>query len=99
MVAVVLEDAEVPADVAAWHDNMHGDDNSDDDNSDGRYDTHEHGVAVDVVLQADAAVRADVAVVVRMHTCLPADKIMRICTFSYYTSAKAIPQVLTINYQ
>ena len=89
---MVLEDAEVPVDVAAGHDNTHGDDNSDDDNSDARYDTHEHGVAVDEVHQAatgDGVVRADVVVAVRMHTCLPADKIMRICIVSYHRWCKS----------
>ena len=103
MASVVLADAEVRVDVAVGHDNTHGDDNSDDDNSDARYDTHAHGVAVDVVLQADAAVRADVVVVVRMHTCLLADKIMRICIVSYYTECKSHTaivncQLLIVNY-
>ena len=83
---VVMVDAEVLVDGAAWYDNTHDDDNSDDDNSDARDDRHVHDeVAVDEVRQAvraDEGVPADVVVAVRMHTCLLADKKMRICIVS-----------------
>jgi hypothetical protein len=89
MASVVLVDAEVRVDEAVGRDNTHGDDNSDDDNSDARYDTHARGVAVDEVHRADVAVRADAVVVVRMHTCLLAGKIMRVCIVSYHRWCKS----------
>ena len=99
---MVLADAEAPVDGAAWHDNTHDDDNthdgdnSDDDSSDARYDRHAlDRLLMDEVHQAatgDAAVRADVVVAVRMHTCLPADKRMLICIVSYHRRAKVIPR-------
>ena len=86
MASVVLVDAEASADVADYCDDKHGNDAY----SDARYGTHVHdGVPVDAVLQADAAVRADAVVVVRMHTCLLADKIMRVCIVSYHTWCKS----------
>ncbi len=89
MASVVLADAEVQVDVVDYCDDKHGNDAY----SDARYGTHVHDeVRVDVVLQGDAAVRADAVVAVRMQTCLLADKIMRVCIVSYHSSAKVIPR-------
>jgi hypothetical protein len=103
MASVVLADAEVPVDVAAWHDNTHDDDNSDGDNSDGdnsdaRFDMHAHdGVLVDEAHPAatvDGVVRADVVVAGRMHKCLLADKKMRICIVSYHRWCKSHSSIM-----
>jgi hypothetical protein len=85
---VVLAGAEVPADVVDYCDDKHVHDAY----NDARYDMHAHddtyvhdGVPVDGLHQeatADAAVRVDVVVAVRMHKCLPAGKRMRICIVS-----------------
>ncbi len=86
MASVVPVDAEASAGVAGYCDDKHGNDAY----SDARYGRHVHDVVpVDGALQADAAVRADVVVAVRMHTCLLADKIMRVCIVSYDTWCKS----------
>ena len=63
--------------------------------NDARYGKHVHDVvpedAVRRVVMADGVVPVDVVAPGRMHKSLLADKIMRICIFSYHTGAKVIP--------
>ena len=82
MVVVVLADVAVPVDVADCYDVQHAHDAY----NDARYDKHVRDEApadwVHPAATVDAAVRADVVVVVRMQIPLISGIYMRICTFS-----------------
>ena len=78
----VRADVVARVDAAACYDDKHGNDAD----NDARYDRHVHDAEpVDAARQAvreDGVVPADVVAPGRMHICLLADKIMRICIFS-----------------
>ena len=92
---MAVVDAVEPADgVACQDEDVH------DARNDARYDTHVHDVvpadAVHQAAVADAVVRADAVVAVRMQIPLISGIYMRICIFSYHACAKAVPRQLLI---